>query len=745
MSCVDAKVEGEINETEQKPANAEAHNQATLLLRELQDQSHDTATSPDIAMEGTSKDNAKTASVDRPLVDAPEFGDRVRDTDQEAHWITGAFPTIFQNQTGDLHNYVLKQPEINSWGPHIMRSYGWHAQAHTTFCYWWLNMVQRYHALSAKKWYLRDNPQASGYSLDDIRGMSVRTLAKNMVGYSAKIPGTQASKTKLRRIILTMVRQIEIETTSTDGVQEANAKPGDVPSLFGTLTTQRYHWDDIIRIIAEVEGIKEYKLISKSKRRELVNKYPLFVSWYCAVRMELVLKTVVVPLYGASAYVAVFEWSPTGGMAHLHYILWKKGAPRFDLQADTLMERATALRKAGLVAGGEVTCDIKYVVDFFADYITEWNPNKTPQGENKTNHVAEQVNEASPHTASLNVQDMLDLLRGDNPHKRYAYYERVVRTEHQHDFHFPNPIGPPNPVQPCAQLLKGTVNMWYCSNGYPRDLVCDPSDRSVAQDDMRPDLWRVNLCRNCQLTNPHMPLVSLAEQSNTDATPVPTRHQAEMYCCKYCSKFTKGKGQQCALHEIIDDMERRDTIAQDKCPDSYEQSTLGSKLHRAFMAQIGNEMCQAEVSHHANRIPEYFISRDVKYVHLYKKALGLSKKSSKSKGLSQRPEDVEAEDWPMDENWDEEKPEERLGTKLSDVELYENRSKYPFYPENAVYISPHLPPQDTPEEQVAAANLWEFFRFVRYKGGKMKHLQWYEPAEWPVIIMSWGLRAYYML
>ena len=231
-------------------------------------------------------------------------------------------------------------------------------------------------------------------------------------------------------------------------------------------------------------------------------------------------------------------------------------------------------------------------------------------------------------------------------------------------------------------------------------------------------------------------VISRAEQSNTDATPVPTRHQAEMYCCKYCSKFTKGKGHTSALHEIVDDMQRTDTLAQDKCPESFEQSTLGKKLHRAFMAQIGNEMCQAEVSHHANRLPEYFISREVKYVYLYKKALGLSTKASKSKGLSQRLEDVEAEAQPMGENLDEEDPEERLGTKLSDVELYENRSKYRFYPDSARFISPYLPQQNTPEEQVAAANLWEFFRFVRYKGGRFKHFQWYEPAELPVVIMS---------
>ena len=398
-----AKVEGEIAEIEQQPANVEAHEQATEILRELQAQSTDLwyhgRESKDVSMndegaevsEHTANDECAAATDDcaaptaatlpcttslpeqmdvekviteftnsdtaaelplasdnKPMVDPPEYEDgpdaRVRDTDETPYWIPGAFPTIFQNETGDPYNYVWRKPEMKSWGPHIMRSRGWHAQAHTTFCYWWLNMVQRTEALSAKKWYLRDHPNATGYTLDTLRNMSVKALAKNMVGYTAKIPGTQASKSQLRRIIFAMVRQIEIETASMEGGQERIKTPGDVPSLFGTLTTQRYHWEQIQQIIAQVEG-KDYKELSKSKRRELVNKYPLFVSWYCAVRLELILKTVVVPLYGASAYIAVFEWSPTGGMVHLLYILWKRGAPRFDLQANSLLETAKALRK----------------------------------------------------------------------------------------------------------------------------------------------------------------------------------------------------------------------------------------------------------------------------------------------------------------------------------------------------------------------------------------------------------------
>ena len=86
-----------------------------------------------------------------------------------------------------------------------------------TFMYWWLNMVQRTQVLSAKKWYVRDNPQATGYTVEDLRAMGVKSLSKNMVGYTAGIPGTRASKAQLRRLILAMVRQIEIETGSAAG------------------------------------------------------------------------------------------------------------------------------------------------------------------------------------------------------------------------------------------------------------------------------------------------------------------------------------------------------------------------------------------------------------------------------------------------------------------------------------------------------------------------------------------------
>ena len=175
------QVDGEIMQAEQQPANAEARAEATSLLRELQEQASgsqinteggdhsfhadepsdgaldidaqtqhleasmadgdalgvDSATAiakttannqdADVAMEDAPV-APLTGSGGKPLVEAPEFGERVRDTDKEPFWIPGAFPTIFQNETGDLHNYTLKEPDMLTWGPHIMRSYGWHAQ-----------------------------------------------------------------------------------------------------------------------------------------------------------------------------------------------------------------------------------------------------------------------------------------------------------------------------------------------------------------------------------------------------------------------------------------------------------------------------------------------------------------------------------------------------------------------------------------------------------------------------------------
>ena len=90
-----------------------------------------------------------------------------------------------------------------------------------------------------------------------------------------------------------------------------------------------------------------------------------------------------------------------------------------------------------------------------------------------------------------------------------------------------------------------------------------------------------------------------------------------MYLCKYCTKKKEQSGARATLFDVLDDMERKDKAAATKSSDNEWHSTLGNKMHKAFMAEIGEEMCQAEVAHHANKCPEYFCSRPVQYVHIY--------------------------------------------------------------------------------------------------------------------------------
>ena len=69
-------------------------------------------------------------------------------------------------------------------------------------------------------------------------------------------------------------------------------------------------------------------------------------------------------------------------------------------------------------------------------------------------------------------------------------------------------------------------------------------------------------------------------------------------------------------------MESKDASAREHFGEGYEATKLGGKLHRAFMAEIGEEMCQNEVAHHANRCPEYFCSRPEKWVYLLQEGPG---------------------------------------------------------------------------------------------------------------------------
>ena len=142
---------------------------------------------------------------DKPLLDPLEIDEEglIGDTDEVAGWIPGTFPSIFQNEKGDPYNFKLAKPDLLTWGPHVLRSRGWAAQANMAFMRWWMNRCQRIKALSAKKWFIKDNPKATGCTA---------AIIKKIDRYTQKMPGTRGSKIRLRKIIVAMVWQMKIET-----------------------------------------------------------------------------------------------------------------------------------------------------------------------------------------------------------------------------------------------------------------------------------------------------------------------------------------------------------------------------------------------------------------------------------------------------------------------------------------------------------------------------------------------------
>ena len=150
------------------------------------------------------------------------------------------------------------------------------------------------------------------------------------------------------------------------------------------------------------------------------------------------------------------------------------------------------------------------------------------------------------------------------------------------------------------------------------------------------------------------------------------------------------------------------------------------------MAEVGEEMCQAEIAHYANKSPEYLCSRPEKYVHIYKKALAISRptqpqrqRAAASDTNGQRKPSATGQGARNDtpgftcgsegggatsdqEDWDGPR---QVSMQRSDLDLYESRSRYYFWSERTP-ISPRLLAMDTPEQQVADMSLWELFRLV---------------------------------
>ena len=108
--------------------------------------------------------------------------------------------------------------------------------------------------------------------------------------------------------------------------------------------------------------------------------------------------------------------------------------------------------------------------------------------------------------------------------------------------------------------------------------------------------------------------------------------------------------------------------------------------------------------------------------------------------LTCRKKPRQAEEYDGGEGWACWESDGNRAHAASDIELYERRTMYWFWPAGTK-PSPNLPWKETPEEQVRSMSLFEFFHQVQYHGGQQSWLSWWdetgeEPSRLPVVLLQ---------
>ena len=98
---------------EEAQAAATGHEEAQATTTGQEQKSAATGDNEQALAEAPSSATGQRRRDDKPLLDPPEIDDEagpIRDTDEVAGWIPGAFPFIFQNEAGDPYNLKLDEP-----------------------------------------------------------------------------------------------------------------------------------------------------------------------------------------------------------------------------------------------------------------------------------------------------------------------------------------------------------------------------------------------------------------------------------------------------------------------------------------------------------------------------------------------------------------------------------------------------------------------------------------------------------
>ena len=648
-----------------------------------------------------------------PRLDPPRKGQPVRE--DEPGLVSAAFPTIFPYGQGDFNQPRPFKVSFETWVRHVMLWGDHRAMTHKRFRYWALNTMLRVKAAQMRTVFYRQNPGDKDLTPEMLSTKEARqALVKKMVTVTQGIPGSMGERWAMRADLERMVQQVDYES------QLATGEPHQ-PSLFETFTCAVYKWaglHDMIEKLLPQDVVRNRKplqeLTEEEKRQRFFRDavdHPGVVSWYCAIKLEQQVHLAIADInrqlreysfdpeewrpsqldeddkegdWGASPagarastnqakpqadeakplppvvddWYASYEWG-SGGIVHLHVVLWIKGAPRVDV--------AVKLGSGGDMPLMEPPDESKTIVleedvatimaSFFDRLYTEWNARKAPDGsEAERLGERERAKRAGTEKQTRDpCSTSWEELRGifgssadpNSPEQsaaRLDFCAKLAEWCQMHDWHLPHANGPPLPKQSCARCVAGTegtdAEVAYCGKLFPRPLR-KAGEEAVAEDPHRKKLHRVWLSRNCHFINNFSPLQQVALMANMDCQAVCSKYAVVEYITKYMTKAGKGT--------IISQAEQAfDDILAGAIADN---KGVGSALARFFNTQVAPKaISQLEVHHILWGFPPYLASRAFTRMSLRTELKKLK-----------TPEEMA---------WD---PEDKTLTKLSALGKYEDR------------------------------------------------------------------------
>ena len=307
---------------------------------------------------------------------------------------------------------------------------------------------------------------------------------------------------------------------------------GRIPALFMTLTAAIYKWERLNRVIRRWLGLPETvdEESAEERRRRYfaeANMYPEIVEWYVNLKLEMVLrlaKQLIARRRGAGPdsspgdHFCAWEWG-SGGMTHLHCVIWTDGSPRLDGVAADEKARAASGRP-GLLLETEVA---ERMAAYFDEYISEVNPGKPQFGQEGSTRDRRAAGARDPSTVDWDeLRSILEGISGDSEadfDARISLLSELVEFSNMHDWHAPFASGHPSPHQSCAKFANGTEGtdseVVYCGKMFPRDPAPTGNER-LLEDPARPELFRIWLRRNCRFVNNFNPLIMLSLLANMD-------------------------------------------------------------------------------------------------------------------------------------------------------------------------------------------------------------------------------------